>query len=186
MKNKKFAFILAILLVLGNIIFVPSNVIAEDNYTRVQGLVQSYLRGEISAEDITDRYIVIEEDGTLTPKITSIDKKDVDKYTNPIGVRFFTARKQSTTKVEPDFIRYIHKEGLSWGYESIKVDHLYEHLNLNSTNEVIVAVVDTGVDINHEFFTGRIIAGKNMVDNSSDVTDFAGHGTHVADRKSVV
>lgn len=180
MRNKRFAFLIAMLLVLCNVIFVPSNAIAEDNYSRVQDMVQLYLKGEISADDITDRYIVIEEDGTLTPKIQSIAKKDVDKYITKDRVGFFSARKHSVTKIEPDYIRYIHKEGLSWGYNSIKVDHVYEHLNLNSTNEVIVAVIDTGVDINHEFFSGRIVPGINTVDNSSDVTDSAGHGTHVA------
>ncbi|MHA1571817.1 MAG: S8 family peptidase, partial [Alphaproteobacteria bacterium] len=46
---------------------------------------------------------------------------------------------------------------------------------------VIVAVVDTGLDINHSEFLGRVAPGGfNFLNNNTDVTDLNGHGTHVA------
>lgn len=47
---------------------------------------------------------------------------------------------------------------------------------------VVVAVIDTGLDIGHPEFAGRIVAPHNFssVGNSTDVSDQAGHGTHVA------
>ncbi|MEB3328612.1 MAG: S8 family serine peptidase [Candidatus Sericytochromatia bacterium] len=45
---------------------------------------------------------------------------------------------------------------------------------------VVVAVVDTGVDVHHPALVGRCLPGWNAVDGSSDVSDAAGHGTHVA------
>jgi major intracellular serine protease len=45
---------------------------------------------------------------------------------------------------------------------------------------VVVAVIDTGCDINHSEFTSRIIKPKSFVGNHYDVTDTQGHGTHCA------
>jgi major intracellular serine protease len=46
---------------------------------------------------------------------------------------------------------------------------------------VVVAIIDTGLDINHPEFEGRVICPQCFVGSSiSDVTDVEGHGTHVA------
>lgn len=42
-----------------------------------------------------------------------------------------------------------------------------------------VAVVDTGMDLSHPEFQGRIRPGFNFVDDSNNVQDDNGHGTHV-------
>ncbi|MDB5099006.1 MAG: peptidase and in kexin sedolisin [Cyanobacteria bacterium RYN_339] len=47
-------------------------------------------------------------------------------------------------------------------------------------SNVIVAVVDTGIDANHPALRGRLVQGYNSYDGSSNVTDLDGHGTHVA------
>lgn len=46
----------------------------------------------------------------------------------------------------------------------------------------VVAVIDTGLDVNHPDFTGRIVAPANFTRDGGpqDVTDRDGHGTHVA------
>lgn len=45
---------------------------------------------------------------------------------------------------------------------------------------VIVAVLDTGVNGNHEDLVGRMVPGWNFYDNNADTTDVHGHGTVVA------
>lgn len=45
---------------------------------------------------------------------------------------------------------------------------------------VSVAVIDTGVDFNHEDLRDNIIEGRNFVDPGEPPMDRAGHGTHVA------
>lgn len=47
-------------------------------------------------------------------------------------------------------------------------------------SEVVVAVLDTGVDIHHPALAGRVLPGYNAIDGSDDVADSQGHGTHVA------
>ena len=44
----------------------------------------------------------------------------------------------------------------------------------------VVAVIDTGVDLDHEEFAGRIVQGYDFVDNDLEADDGNGHGTHVA------
>jgi type VII secretion-associated serine protease mycosin len=48
------------------------------------------------------------------------------------------------------------------------------------SNDVIVAVVDTGVDLTHSDLTDRLIQGFNAIDNTKPAADDVGHGTHVA------
>jgi type VII secretion-associated serine protease mycosin len=47
-------------------------------------------------------------------------------------------------------------------------------------SNLIVAVIDTGVDPNHPDLKGKLVNGYNFVDNNSDFTDKVGHGTFVA------
>lgn len=53
--------------------------------------------------------------------------------------------------------------------------------NLSKGNkDVIVAVVDTGVQINHPDLQGKLLTGYNAITSSSTPEDDVGHGTHVA------
>lgn len=45
---------------------------------------------------------------------------------------------------------------------------------------LIVAVLDTGLKLDHPEFSGRIVTGYDFVNNDSDPTDDHGHGTNVA------
>ena len=46
--------------------------------------------------------------------------------------------------------------------------------------EIVVAVVDTGVDLDHPDLAGRLVTGTDIGSGDSDPTDENGHGTHVA------
>ena len=48
------------------------------------------------------------------------------------------------------------------------------------SSNVIVAVVDTGIDQNHVDLLNNVIPGFNVVDDNTNATDNIGHGTHVA------
>src|SRR5699024_350349 len=49
---------------------------------------------------------------------------------------------------------------------------------------ITIAVLDTGIDISHPEYNGRIVGGANFTDeddaNFSNFKDYNGHGTHVA------
>lgn len=67
-----------------------------------------------------------------------------------------------------------------WGLSRIKADQAWAAVGNNQAT-VTVAVVDTGVDAQHEDLAGNVLAGYNAITQTYDETpDVAGHGTHVA------
>jgi thermitase len=48
-----------------------------------------------------------------------------------------------------------------------------------SQAEIKIAIVDTGIDLNHEDLQGKVVANHNCT-NTMSLNDLAGHGTHVA------
>ncbi|HEX6652695.1 MAG TPA: S8 family serine peptidase [Thermoleophilaceae bacterium] len=65
----------------------------------------------------------------------------------------------------------------TWAYDTVRAGEAIAAVGGGSSR--LVAVVDTGLDVNHPEFAGQI---KRTVDTSTghaDVTDFVGHGTFV-------
>ena len=67
-----------------------------------------------------------------------------------------------------------------WGAERISADMFKDYIKENDIdNSVIVAVADSGIDLNHPFLSDRIIEGGNF-SSSNLIHDANGHGTHVS------
>lgn len=65
-----------------------------------------------------------------------------------------------------------------WGYYRVGAD---KALEAGYKGEgVIVAVLDTGIDMNHPDLIDNIVDGWNFVDNTNDVSDLDNHGTMVS------
>ncbi len=56
----------------------------------------------------------------------------------------------------------------------------YDYLGGSVSGSAIVAVIDTGIDLNHPDLIGKIVPGWDYLGLDSDPTDTYGHGTHVA------
>lgn len=74
-----------------------------------------------------------------------------------------------------------------WGNKTTGVkdlkDYIESNYNVSSLPEIIVGVIDSGVDLNHEFLQGRLIpTGYNVTDDGQEDSEhdvIAGHGTSV-------
>src|ERR1041385_4613362 len=54
------------------------------------------------------------------------------------------------------------------------------------SSNVVIAILDTGVDSNHEDLAANIVPGWNSYNNNSTTTDVSGHGTAVAGTAAAV
>lgn len=64
-----------------------------------------------------------------------------------------------------------------WGLQTIGAPEAWR---VGRGRGVVIAVVDTGVDLRHEDLAGRLLPGRDFVDDDGDPQDEHGHGTHVA------
>ena len=69
---------------------------------------------------------------------------------------------------------YVDKQ---WALDKINVFQLWQMAPV--TEAVVVAILDTGIDPDHQDLNGLIMAEANFTDSSSPVDSY-GHGTHVA------
>jgi subtilisin family serine protease len=72
---------------------------------------------------------------------------------------------------------------VQWGLQTINALDAWDKLDLTKMSETIVAVIDTGLDMNHEDLKNRVIPGYDFYDKDSDpspVSTDETHATHVS------
>ena len=80
-----------------------------------------------------------------------------------------------------DYITPFNAGPMSWGVERSGLDRYAEYLRDNGKNrQIIVAVVDTGVQAYHPFLRGRVMTGWCTIRNRAESYDVKTHGTNVA------
>ncbi len=85
---------------------------------------------------------------------------------------------------EPNYIRhasYLPNDpelNKQWYIDKTRTQEAWEISAGESS--VMIAIIDSGVDINHPDLAGKVVGRYNAADNSDNVTDTIGHGTHVA------
>jgi len=68
----------------------------------------------------------------------------------------------------------------SWGVAKMGGDSYIAYVNQTKHSDIVVAVVDSGINKSHTMFTNRIVSGYDFVNGDKDPADDNGHGTHVA------
>ena len=74
-----------------------------------------------------------------------------------------------------------YANGYNWGVDYIETALLADRVAEGEDREIVVAVVDTGCDIDHPLLEDRLIDGWDFAEDDDDPDDdVKGHGTHVA------
>ncbi|NTV52244.1 MAG: S8 family serine peptidase [Candidatus Firestonebacteria bacterium] len=99
---------------------------------------------------------------------------------------------------EPNYLRHVHdaisttyaayaapndllyQAEVLWWFNRIHADQAFSQANYFTAGPVVVAVVDTGVDLTHTDLSSRLIPGYNAITPTSPPQDDDGHGTHTA------
>ncbi|MBV6459532.1 MAG: Thermophilic serine proteinase [Fimbriimonadaceae bacterium] len=68
--------------------------------------------------------------------------------------------------------------GYQWNMPKIQANLAWDYTQ--GSSNVVIAIIDTGVQSNHPDLSGKVTAGYNYVSNNTNANDDNGHGTHCA------
>jgi subtilisin family serine protease len=77
---------------------------------------------------------------------------------------------------------HLHNTGQSGGKSDADIDapEAWELWTGAGGEDVVLAIIDTGIAKNHDDLKAKLVQGRNVYNNSDDTDDKYGHGTHVA------
>lgn len=86
---------------------------------------------------------------------------------------------EGDARTSQDVNGYTH---YTWGADAMKLPIYADYISrtVAEDEEVIVAVLDSGIKAEHELFQGRLQQGHDYANDDTDPRDDQGHGTHVA------
>nr|WP_241154416.1 S8 family peptidase [Staphylospora marina] len=125
-------------------------------------------KGAKSAQATKYGYSVVKFDGQSVDAMVKKYKQDPNvEYAEPNYIYHAT-----WIPNDPYFSAY------QWGPQKVQAPAAWDVTRGSSS--VLVAVIDTGVQMNHPDLSGKVVAGWDFVYNDGDPSDGNGHGTHVA------
>lgn len=123
--------------------------------------------------DLSGIYVLqFDKSQSVEKTIEKLKKLDEVEYAEPNRIVHIASTDVDTYMAEP---RYDEQ----WGLKAIRMPELWAQPIINAKRPVI-AILDTGVDMEHPDLQANLLTGYNAIDDSNDVTDEQGHGTHCA------
>lgn len=98
----------------------------------------------------------------------------VAKYKKMAGVEYVEPNHRVQAFAVPNDTYY---SSYQWDLLKISAPQAWD---VTTGDQTVVAVVDTGVNYNHEDLAGKVINGYDFAYNDADAYDNNGHGTHVS------
>ncbi len=115
--------------------------------------------------DYSDHGIVVVDGSELSRIKDKKNKKEIIAYNH---------NQEYKTFLSPDDTYYSQQ----WALSKIGAPEAWD--KATGSNEIVVAVLDTGFVLDHEDLAGRFVEGRDVVDNDSDPSLPAGGGTAIA------
>lgn len=128
--------------------------------------------------------IISEIDGTVVKRnhvpafvfrSRSMTSDQLVAYFQKMGVKTVEPHRLFRQNDLPNDVLY---QRYQWNFPQIKIEDAWKTTTGNPAS--VIAVVDTGVDLDHPEFAGQLVQGHNMIEDSDHPQDDNGHGTHVA------
>lgn len=124
----------------------------------------------VSGEQVSNRVDLIE-----VSVETNVEALMADLAQNPNVLAVDNNAKIEVTALPND--PYV-VNGSAWQFQRIGADQTWDQVS--NGDPVVVAVIDTGLNVNHPDFVGNTVAGYDFVTGKTNVVDLAGHGTAVS------
>lgn len=124
----------------------------------------------VSGDQVSNRVDVLN-----VSDATNVDQFIAELEKNPNVLAVDKNEKIEVTALPND--PYI-TNGSAWHFERIGADQTWD--KIANSEPVVVAVIDTGLNVNHPDLIGNTVYGYDFVRNQVDVVDVAGHGTEVS------
>lgn len=198
--KSQIAFIALITIILGWFVILPVAAQGETASTSTSDAVLVQFSANTS---LTERDAAIERmGGTLVEWLAPINVARVKVNSKTLGAApmnsidqnaqvasLLTAAQNSSTvisaeidgTVEATFVPndpMYHSSTLVYAPQLIGAPTAWD-FTLGDPN-VVIAILDTGINASHPEFAGRILPGYDFINNDTDPSDDNGHGTHVA------
>jgi subtilisin family serine protease len=158
----------------------------------------SFVPGELMvglADNVQPGALTLPDGVRLAPIDPDLTELGVVKVLVPVGreAEYRTQFLQDSDVLfaEPDYYiqaAFIPNDPL-WSASNLAPLGQYGPVHINApaawdvttgSSSTILAIIDSGVDVTHPEFKGRLVTGHDFVDNDTTPEDLCGHGTHVA------
>jgi thermitase len=152
--------------------YVPGEVLVKFKRTSVSP--EAVRANRLIGAEVVDELTGIGVSLIRIPDTLSVENA-VKYYQSVPGVEFAEPNgivHATFTPNDPSFL------GQQYGPQIIQCQPAWD-VNQGSSS-VIIAIVDTGINLSHVDLSGKIVAGWDFVNNDADASDDNGHGTHCA------
>ena len=202
MFKRCFFIVLFLMLVCTSMVFAAEDISRENPEDYVPGEILIGFKPEATADQIDAAVASIGGEVIGTCDLPTLKIRKVRIFSETQSAMEAAVNDLRTTPfssdiikfVEPNLIRQAHQTrepsgdagilsqssdpllSQQWGYYDIGANWI----NVQTLPAPVVAVIDTGVDYTHPDLAGKVIKGKDFVNDDTDPMDDHGHGTHVA------
>ena len=143
---------------------------ADTSTTERETIFQKYSLEQIGSAFLPNTYLV---SACSMADLSSLNQEPLIDYAEPDYV-YQSFRVPTLESVIPDDTRFTEQ----WGLTQINAPDAWA--TTTGSSDVIVAVIDTGIDSTHPDLEDQLVGGAIVIRRGRSIEDTVGHGTHVA------